>query len=1142
MSEKIIDYLGLDDQFTRSVALERDLRNDSFAQKYIFTPNSIDAIRSIGGVLSSSRSERAWKIVGPYGSGKSALGVILAQLMAGQDKFPLAYAGLAKSCPDAVNYFNESNRFVLSISGARISLGSALALAIKDTESFFKNNQNFQFSYERLDFVRQEYKNCSFNGAVGNLVEDFTSALLVAGYQGMSLFVDEAGKFIEHAALHPDQGDLIALQQIAEVACRTHDDSLSVIMLVHQQFNNYALGIGRSLNDEWHKVSARFLEIPFDEPVERYGYFAKQAIGVDVGSLSLDLIDDARKKYESAVALGILDTKFLYEGSFGTEFLYPIHPVTLVALAVISKRYGQSERSFHSFIKGSDSYGLRGFAQYSNLGAWYRLVDLYNFLLDGFGLHFRDLSVERGWEFAQECIRRCTRDLFDIEILKVIAVLELVRAGLRVPITIDLISLALDYADKLRIEESLTDLVDKGILVKHRRDAEYGFAISEAVNIEALYEDTVKNSAQNDLFVHGVVSVFSSSHVVATRHYDKTGTIRTVGVVVGTPDLWPVAASKNDSLQFDGWVKLILISEGSNSAEQKVIQQIQQEENHLVITACLVLSNENQAALAELAIWQSIFSEVTTKYLDPWATKYVEGRLRESRDIAERLVSSTLMPFSGSVGPTYWYLGSKIADSERMSVNQAASWLFDQVFHDAPIIVNELINKDRPAPAIVLARQRLLEMLLKADQPPPFWKAGEFPPERLIHTTLLKDTGIWVERDDGTWFIQEPSNLAKNDITSVWRRIEDLLKREQSQRFDRVMSELAAQPLGVRAGPAGVWIVAFLLVNRLNCAIFERGSLVLEISVEHLQRMFKSPQNFTFRLLDNGSTNKDLLSDYRKALGAVGVELDGSSYLEIARRLIRWFSRLPDFTKQTQRIGKDAALIRSIISKATDPIELLTQSLCKAHLDSKSKDPYVIWLTDALTDLGMAYRRLQNEVENELSRGFNISGSLGRIREQLQSECTKEGSKLADTKLKSFILRCTDLVLSDERWLDSVGSLIVQRPLDSWSDDTLSQFQEGLSELCARYQRWMQVVMRRGIAPVATERFVGLTLITGQGEEVAVFVTTNESSQALSESVLKLVNNSVSGNTNLAAAALAQALMDLQKRLNVIAQKEVSNG
>lgn len=1134
MREHIIDLLTLSGRHTRSVALDRDLYDDQAIDGYFLTPNGVGALRQIGDGLAMGRTQRAWKVVGPYGSGKSAFGVILAQLMAGPHRHAAAAKYLAAVAPKVADSFGAANRFTLAVVGARVSFGLALATAVERALQSFGKAKAIVALRKQLDLSKGTYKSLPFNAIAGELAEDFAAAAISEGYQGIALLIDEVGKYVEHAALYPEHGDLIALQQVAEHACKANDDKLVVVTMLHQHFASYAAGVGRALNDEWHKVAARFEEVAFDEPIERYAHFASHALGVKPALFeNKALVSECKTTYSQALTLGVFrspsaaDTKLFGQA----ESLYPLHPLTLAALAIASKRYGQSERSFHAFLKGNEPKGLRDFSERHIQGAWYRLADLYNFLADGYGLRFRDLGAERRWAFALAAVERVTQDTVALAALKTIAVLELVQTGINTPITAEVIAYALGEDDVPAVTSALARLVDQGVLVRRRMQAEYGLAVSDAVNIEALFERAARAN-ENDLIVSGITSALSHRHVVANRHYDMTGTIRTMGILVGTLDAWPqVPTGRSDEVQPDAWLKLVLVTRGVDS-EAQADQQLQAEDNALSISARLALSNEGRAALAESAIWQAVLLEVNSKRLDPWTTRYVESRLQEANEAVERLVTSILMPSADRPGPTYWHAGSTISQSESMNTSQLASWLFDKVYDQTPRIVNELINKDKPAPAIVLARQRMFDVILSGDPTRKICGATEYPPERLIHTTLLRNTGIWRETD-GRWALHSPNKSYSSDISAVWAAISLQLGAEDAQSFAQVIDALAAPPLGVRAGPASIWIALYLLVNRARCAVFERGTLVLELTAEHLQRMNKNPQAYTMRELLDVEESKRLLGDYRVALSAIGcaVEKD-ASYLDLARVLIRWSTRLPDFTKQTQRVSRDAALVRIMLGKATDPIELLTQTLCRAHLESQSKDSFVSWLTNALTDLGMALRRLQDDLAAELARSFGVSGSLNQVRNQLQAECTKEGSKLADAKLKSFILRCTDLVLTDEKWLDSVGSLIVQRPLDSWVDDTLSKFQEGLSDLCGRYQRWMQVVMRRGTAPRAADRFVGLTLTMVGGEEASVFVATNESSAAIAKDVLALVTASANGDPQLAAAALAQALLDLQAAEN----------
>jgi hypothetical protein len=62
------------------------------------------------------------------------------------------------------------------------------------------------------------------------------------------------------------------------------------------------------------------------------------------------------------------------------------------------------------------------------------------------------------------------------------------------------------------------------------------------------------------------------------------------------------------------------------------------------------------------------------------------------------------------------------------------------------------------------------------------------------------------------------------------------------------------------------------------------------------------------------------------------------------------------------------------------------------------------------------------------------------------------------------------------------------------------------------------------------------------GEEQAVFVATTETSKALAKTVLALVKKSVQGDAQMAAAALAQAIMDLQLAAEKQQEEETKHG
>lgn len=1130
MLKRIIDGLDLSARHTRSISLSRDLHDEGAVSSYLPTPNAIQALKQIGMALAGDQAQRAWKVIGPYGSGKSALGIVLAQLMSGREAHRETWKRLHKASTPVANLFAASRRFALAIVGARLSIGVALGAEMLRALEQWPQNKGVS-SLKRHLCEPGLYKGRPINAVAGELIRDFALLARSQGYEGMLLLVDEVGKFIEHAAMHPDAGDLIALQQLAEEACRHGDNSLAMVVLQHQHFASYAAGIGRALGDEWQKVASRFEEIPFDEPVERYVHFAANALGTKQElQRDLKLVNAARTLFDTALEQSILRAPSAADrGLFQhPEKLYPLHPLTLASLAIVSKRYGQSERSFHAFLNSSEPAGLRDFAEVTPVDGhpWYRLTQVFDYLASGHGLRFRELAAERRWAFALTSIERRSQDADVLAALKTIAVLELVQAPLALRITPVLIAFALGDTDASQVRVLLDRLVDQGLLICRHGRSEYGFAVSEAVNIEALY-DHAAQAGDDALTVRGASHALGNRVVVANKHYDQRGTIRTLAIDVGTFAEWPNADNGGADRQVDGRLRLILVTAGSQE-ERQSHDRICNIDDPLALHCCLSLSAQGRAALSELAIWLAVQREVAAKRLDPWTSQYVGGRLRQAKEDVDALVFSALAPSPGSLGPVYWHQGAVVPQSETMNVGQVASWMFEKVFHRSPRIINELINKDRPASAIVLARQRLLDALMPGAGAAPLFDDNEYPPERLIHATLLRDTGIWMV-EGNNWKMVEPQPGANVDISGVWKEISRILATEEAPTFEQVLQALSLPPLGIRNGPASIWVTLYLLIHRSRCAVFERGTLVLELTSEHLQRMHRNPHTFTVRELSSAHAGRNLLRDYVAVLASLGAAPGGDmTYLELARTLYRWFAQLSDFTQQSGRVSKDAALVRSALRKAQDPIQLLTSTLPKAHAQKKEKRPFQEWLSAALSSLALSQRKLQDTVVTELGQAFEIGGQLSKIRSQLQAECSGAATGLADAKLKSFMLRCTDLTLTDEKWLDSVASLLVQLPLDAWTDETIARFAQAVTEISGQYRRWLRLVIQRKGASPAAERFLSLTLTDASGQESALLVAATEQSTQLARSVLELLTQAKSADVQTAAAALAQALQDLQ--------------
>ena len=80
---KLNELVTIAPRYTRSVNLERDIGDASAVTGYVLTPIGVDFLRRVQRVLTGAPGPRAWSITGPYGSGKSAFALFLANLLSG---------------------------------------------------------------------------------------------------------------------------------------------------------------------------------------------------------------------------------------------------------------------------------------------------------------------------------------------------------------------------------------------------------------------------------------------------------------------------------------------------------------------------------------------------------------------------------------------------------------------------------------------------------------------------------------------------------------------------------------------------------------------------------------------------------------------------------------------------------------------------------------------------------------------------------------------------------------------------------------------------------------------------------------------------------------------------------------------------
>src|SRR6058998_2272900 len=89
MPEKISELFHIRNRFLRSAHLERDFQDPGVFSGYVMTAFARSCLARMADGLKPRSGQRAWRMTGDYGSGKSSFALLLAHSLAGHDStFP----------------------------------------------------------------------------------------------------------------------------------------------------------------------------------------------------------------------------------------------------------------------------------------------------------------------------------------------------------------------------------------------------------------------------------------------------------------------------------------------------------------------------------------------------------------------------------------------------------------------------------------------------------------------------------------------------------------------------------------------------------------------------------------------------------------------------------------------------------------------------------------------------------------------------------------------------------------------------------------------------------------------------------------------------------------------------------------------
>lgn len=1133
----IVQLFQVPERFMRSVHLERDFDDSQFLSRYVLTPPMQALLSRIVGGVQPGSSHRAWRVTGDYGTGKSSFALMLARLLHDPTSPSIELIRQAIEEEGRTSLLDGVRMLPVLVTGAREPLVPSVARALRRSLERLRCRRRKTRVLEDLEAQADAVILSADHSQLLDLLEQVGRYSTKRGWSGVFLVLDELGKFLEYAALRPDQEDLYILQRLAEGSARDRGFVLVVLGLLHQGFHAYAESLPSTMRQEWEKVAGRYGEITFDQPLSHVAALVTQALNIDQALVPRD-VDEAVCAVQAAT---------VRTGWYGTEEwtptalnLYPLHPTVLPVLVRFFARFGQHERSLFSFLLSSEPFGLQSFAaRPANGHVWYRLPDFYDYIRGTFGYQLSASSYRGHWLRIVETIDGMS-DVEDLQlkVLKAVAVLNVLDADHLLPTGTVLAAALADGDESRAVSRAVESLKHRRLLFNRGTSGGYRLWPSTSVDLVSAFETAKRAMGSSDRLVARVRPYLGQSSAVARRHYIERGTLRHFEIRYA--DSSTLQEAIEQPTEADGLVVVVLCdSLDEYLTIRNMVSIIDGAAHRQVVLAVPPPLQGVAAELLDAQCWQWVADNMPELNHDSYAAGEVARQVSASRRALLRTLDSLLGFRGGDASDVeWWHCGRLVELPLRGKLSALLSDISDEIYCDAPHIHNELLNRRALSSAASAARLRLVErMFASADAPSLGIDQDKAPPEKSMYLSVLSAGKVHRE-EMGQFVLAEPSEHDDPlHLRPALTQIVDLLEQANGRRVavTEILDVLQSPPYGVRPGVAPLLLAITMVAHAHEIAIYENGTFLQRFNAHDFLRLTKQPSAFEAQLCRVVGVRMEV---FRLLARIFAEEHSGDrehELLDVVRPLSVFAAQLPGYTRRKSNLSEPAKSVRDALLTAREPATLVFEALPAAcgldpiPMNGSPTDGlgqrFVAELQSATLSLRDTYPQLLERVRHQITLGLG-EGNSRPTRLQVAQRASRVNLAAVEPQLQGFARCLADSALADDAWAERVASFVAAKPPAQWTTADENGAMNQLDILTAMFCRLEAIIFDSNSSdPHANAFRLGLT--RSDGIEVAKVVRVREEDEVRVRRLATGVERVVAEAGGLKLAAVSRALWNI---------------
>ena len=1007
-SPHLADKIEVRVRFRRSVHLERDAFAEDTDDYYITesVQHLLDAILT----ALARPAQRAMTLTGPYGAGKSAFCAYLAKQL-------------------------SPRLLPVLLVGSRAPLAASLAAGLE--RSLERGGHKRLLARLQRDYAPVL---TATHPEARDVAELFQAAACLAeseGREGLLVIVDEAGKFLEYAAQHPQQGDLFAWQELAEAAARSSEAPLILMNVMHQSVEDYAHRLGKTYQAEWAKVSGRF------QPLDLH-----PGVGESLALLSRALSHTPDFKpsagFEPLVVMcaqsEAVPESLRSRFTTASRSACPLHPLTALMLPHLFRKMGQGQRSLFSFLSGEEPYAFTRFLRDTPLRSdatpLYTPDMLFDYAAETMASGWSAAAASRQWAEALETVEHTERISPSARrLLKCVALLGILRdPRLRAnPAT-----LALCMADASTatpdIQADLLELTSRQVILYSRARDLFRLHEGGDVDIEAALEK-MRMGLPSGVTYKVAETLCPPPRLIARRHSYLTGALRTIQLV-------PTEAASLATAIREAGSQLTLLLCLAQTAEEREAAEAQARE--CTLPHLLFALAEESEALRESAITILGAHRVEKETPELKGDRAARRELEARRDEAESLFQREWDRLFGTddSGAAWFWQGTEKHFGSPRAFSACLSEMASATYPLSPYLRNELINRRVLSSAAAAGRRTLVEGILTNANTERLGFAS-FPPELSMYECVLRATGIHRQNEMGDWELGAPSPDNSARVRPAWDKLSEMLLTETPtpRAVPELYAALMAPPYGLTEGVLPVLLCTFLRVHSAETTLYKEGTFLSEPSVADWEVLLRRPELFA-------AAGARLTGERAAVVRRLAEKLGMPPFaVEVVRALLKMVKGLPDFAWKTRCLPPATLAMREALQRAKSPESLLFTELPMAlgvtFFSAESVDiDHVNAFFEALNGALQAWNRaLPEAVERAQKQMLTACGLTPDAEgwQTLRERSTSLERRVTHPTLLPFVRRAAEPG-TDGTVLEKTLAQIANRPPRTWTDMDVERF------------------------------------------------------------------------------------------------------